>query len=126
LFTRYTEQIEERSGFKIAFCSQGEPRPISAPRMRQLFYIFREILSNIEKHAWASQVPIEMIWAEDHLRLNISDNGRGFDVNQIQFGSHYGLRFLRERVELLSGTFTLRSEPGSGTNVVVLIPYETY
>ncbi|HEU0295094.1 MAG TPA: PAS domain S-box protein [Anaerolineales bacterium] len=125
LFTRYTEQIEERSGFKVDFCSLGESKPISAPRMRQLFYIFREILNNIEKHATASQVTIEMIWAADHLKLIVSDNGQGFDVNQVQFGSHYGLKFLRERVELLNGSLTLRSEPGSGTNVAVLIPYET-
>jgi PAS domain S-box-containing protein len=125
LFTRYTEQIEERSGFKIDFSSMGESKPISAPRMRQLFYMFREILNNIEKHAHASQVTIEMIWAADHLKLIVSDNGQGFDVNQVQFGSHYGLKFLRERVELLNGSLTLRSEPGSGTHVAILIPYET-
>jgi PAS domain S-box-containing protein len=125
LFTRYTEQIEERAGFQVDFCSQGEPRPISAPRMRQLFYIFREVLNNIEKHAHASQVTIEMTWAVDHLKLIVSDNGQGFDVNQVQVGSHYGLRFLRERAELLNGVLTLRSEPGSGAQVAVLIPYET-
>ena len=125
LFTRYAEQVEERASFKGSFSSQGEPRFMSAKRMRQLFYIFREILNNIEKHANASQVAIEMTWAADHLQLIVSDNGRGFDVNQLQFGSHYGLKFLRERVELLNGSLTLRSEPGSGTNVAVSIPYET-
>jgi PAS domain S-box-containing protein len=125
LFTRYTEQIEERSGFKVDFSSLGESKPISAPRMRQLFYTFRELLNNVEKHAHASQVTIEMIWAADHLKLIVSDNGRGFDVNQIQFGTHYGLKFLRERVKLLNGSLALRSEPGSGTHVAILIPYET-
>jgi PAS domain S-box-containing protein len=125
LLTRYTGQIEERSTFKVDFSSQGEPRPIAAPRLRQLFYIFREILNNIEKHARASQVTIEMLWNADHLKLIVSDNGQGFDVNQTQFGGHYGLKFMRERVELLNGSLTLRSEPGSGTNVAVLIPYET-
>lgn len=124
LFTRYTEQIEERSTFKVNFFSQGEPKPISAPRMRQLFYIFREVLNNIEKHANASQVTMEMIWEVNHLKLIVSDNGRGFDVNQIQFGSHYGLKFMRERVELLNGSLTIRSDSQSGTNVLVLIPYE--
>jgi PAS domain S-box-containing protein len=125
LFTRYTGQIEERAGFQVDFCSQGEPKPIAAPRLRQLFYIFREILSNIEKHAGASRVTIEMTWAVDHLQLIVSDNGKGFDVNQVQVGSHYGLRFLRERAELLNGSLTLRSERGSGTHVAVLVPYET-
>jgi len=126
LITRYTEQIEERSNFDIEFSSNGEPRPISAPRMRQLFYIFREILNNIEKHAGASQVRIEMLWDVEHLELIVSDNGRGFDVNAVQFGGHYGLKFMRERVELLNGSLALRSDPESGTNVAVLIPYEQF
>jgi signal transduction histidine kinase len=67
---------------------------------------------------------MEMIWDADHLRLIVSDNGNGFDVNQIQFGIHYGLKFMRERAELLNGSVSIRSEIGSGTHVTVLIPYE--
>jgi signal transduction histidine kinase len=125
LFTRYTEQIEERAGFQVDFCSQGEPRPISASRMRQLFYIFREVLNNIEKHAHATRVTIKMIWEADHLKLSICDNGRGFDVNEAHFVGHYGLKFMRERVQILNGSLVLQSDPESGTQVAVLIPYET-
>ena len=124
LFTRYAEQVEERSGFKVIFSTCGEAKPISAPRMRQLFYIFREILNNIEKHADATQVTIEMFWDVDALNLLVSDNGKGFDVNHIQFGSHYGLKFMRERADLLNGLLTVDSGE-TGTNVAVQIPYET-
>jgi signal transduction histidine kinase len=124
LFTRYAEQIEERSTFKVDFSSQGEPKPLSAPRMRQIFYIFREILSNIEKHADASRLTMEMLWDLDHLNLIVIDNGKGFDVNQIQFGSHYGLKFMKERVELLNGSLAIHSTIGAGTKVVVQVPYE--
>ena len=93
--------------------------------MRQLFYIFREILSNIEKHAQASQVTIEMLWEAGHLKLLVGDNGKGFDVNEAQFGGHYGLKFMRERVQVLNGSLTLQSDPKLGTHVAVLIPYET-
>lgn len=123
LFTRYAEQIEERAAFKVHVASRGEPQPLSAPRMRQLFYVFREILGNIEKHAHASQVTMDMIWNSDHLRMVVSDNGKGFDPQQIQFGGHYGLKFMRERVELLNGTLDVQSEVGSGTKVEVQIPY---
>jgi len=124
LFTRYAEQVEERSGFKIEFSARGEAKHVSPPRMRQLFYIFREILNNIEKHAQASQVTIEMHWDADALHLVVGDNGHGFDVNQIPFGSHYGLKFMRERVDLLNGVLTVNSND-MGTNIVVQIPYET-
>lgn len=122
LFIRYAEQVEERSSFKINVSTRGEPRTLSTPRMRQLFYIFRESLNNIEKHANASQVTIEMNWDPECLDLMIADNGMGFDTEQIQFGGHYGIKFMRERVELLNGTLDLRSTIGSGTQVEVHIP----
>jgi PAS domain S-box-containing protein len=124
LFTRYAEHIEERSSFEIDFSSQGEPRFMSAKRMRQLFYIFREILNNIEKHANASQVSMAMTWASEGLNLVIIDDGLGFDLDKVQYGSHYGLRFMRERAELLSGSMIIRSEVGSGTKIVLQVPYE--
>jgi signal transduction histidine kinase len=124
LFSRYAGQVEERSKFKIDFSSRGEVKPLSAPRIRQLFYIFRETLNNIEKHAGANQVDIEMLWEPDLFRLVVCDDGKGFDLNQIQYGGHYGLRFMRERVELLNGSLSVESANGSGTKVVVEIPYE--
>ena len=124
LFTRYAEQIEERSTFKINFVSQGEPGFISARRMRQLFYIFREILNNIEKHATATEVCMELTWNRDCLELAVADNGCGFDLHNIQYGSHYGLKFMRERAELLNGSLTIQSGIGSGTNIKLQVPYE--
>jgi PAS domain S-box-containing protein len=124
LFTRYAEQIEERTSINAKFSSQGEPRFMSARRMRQLFYIFREILNNIEKHAKASQVTIEMVWDRDCLNLVVFDNGIGFNLDSVQYGSHYGLQFMRERVELLNGSLVIRSEVGSGTHITLQAPYE--
>jgi signal transduction histidine kinase len=124
LFTRYAEQIEERASFKIDLSSQGEPRFMSAKRMRHLFYVFREILNNIEKHARASQVTIEMVWDRASLNLVVCDNGSGFDVDNVQYGRRYGLKFMRERVELLNGSLSIRSAAGSGTNIILQVPYE--
>lgn len=124
LFTRYAEQIEERSTFKIELCTQGEPRFMSARRMRQLFYIFREILSNIEKHSNASRIVIDMTWEQDCLNLVVCDNGSGFDMEKVPYGSHYGLKFMRERAELLNGFFSIRSATGSGTSIQLQVPYE--
>jgi PAS domain S-box-containing protein len=123
LFTRYAEQIQERSAFKIEFGTQGEPRFMSARRMRQLFYVFREILSNIEKHSNASQILIEMTGEQDCLLLVVRDDGSGFDMEKVQYGSHYGLKFMRERVELLNGSLSIRSGIGSGTKITLEVPY---
>jgi signal transduction histidine kinase len=124
LFTHYAQQIEERTAFKVMLLTRGEPKFTSARRMRQLFYVFREILSNIEKHANASEVSIEMAWDPDYLNLVVFDNGTGFEPDKVQYGSHYGLKFMRERVELLNGSLLIRSAAGSGTNITLQVPYE--
>ena len=124
LFTRYAEQVAERSSFQIDITSQGHPNQLSPHQIRQLFFIFREALSNIEKYANASQVSGEFTWEENALTLVISDNGRGFDPDAVQTNGHYGLKFMRERAELLKGSFFIQSAPGQGTTITVVVPYE--
>ena len=124
IFSRYAEQIEERSTIQVGFSNDGNPRPLSPKRMRQLFYIFREALTNIEKHAQASRVSIQIKWENDCLVLSVSDDGTGFDPLNTQYGSHYGLRFMKERAELLNGTMNLQSVAGTGTKLEVRVPYE--
>jgi PAS domain S-box-containing protein len=124
LFTRHAEQVEERSKIKIDFTSNGEPRSLSANQMRQLFYIFREALSNIEKHAIASKMTISLLWEESYLILGVVDNGQGVDLTATQDDDHYGVRFMRERAELLKGSISIDSVVGEGTNIIVKMPYE--
>jgi len=124
LFTRYAEQVSERSSFQVDITSQGNPKYLSPHQMRQLFYLFREALSNIEKHANADRVSGEFIWKENGLTFKISDNGGGFEPDHIQPGDHYGLKFMRERTELLNGSFSIQSALGKGTTITVDAPFE--
>jgi PAS domain S-box-containing protein len=124
LFTRHAEQVAKRSSAQIDVTSLGHPQQLSPPQIRQLFYIFREALSNIEKYANAGRVSGEFIWEEHALTFGISDNGSGFDPDAIQTRDHYGLRFMRERAELLQGSFSIQSAPRQGTKITVIVPYE--
>lgn len=124
IFSRYAEQIEERSSITVDFSSDGDPRSLSPKRMRQLFYIFREALTNIEKHAQAELVSIRIGWDDDCLVLYVADNGKGFDPLNIQYGNHYGLKFMRERAEILNGSLNVDTSIGSGTKLLVRVPYE--
>ena len=124
LFKHYAEQISVRSTFEIDFTNYGEPQTLSVHQMRQLFYIFREALSNIEKYADASQVSVEITWDEDHLVFVIFDNGQGFDATQPMQNGHYGLKSMQERAAQLNGSLQVYSSSGSGTNIVLYAPYE--
>jgi len=124
VFSRYAEQIEERSNVQVKFESEGEPQPLTPKRMRQLFYIFRETIANIEKHAEASHAVIHISWDENDLVLSISDDGKGFDITSVEQNGRYGLRFMKERAELLNGSLKIESTMGLGTRLEVRVPYE--
>lgn len=124
IFSKYAAQIEERSSLQIDFSQFGEPRSVSPGRMRQLFYIFREALTNIEKHARARFVAVQIGWDEDCLRLIMQDDGQGFDPFSTSYDGHYGLKFMQERAELLNGSLNIHSAVGSGTRLEARVPYE--
>ena len=124
LFSRYGIQVAERASFKFEINSRGKPNPLFPDQVRQIFYIFREALNNIEKYAGADQVACEFIWDDHALTFEISDNGRGFDTNAAPVPGHYGLNFMRTRVDLLNGSFAVHSEPGEGTTLTVVVPNE--
>lgn len=124
LFTRYAQQVAQRSSFQIDITSKGNPNPLSRHQTRQLFYIFREALNNIEKYAGASQVSGEFTWVENALTFEISDNGHGYDPGAVEPDGHYGLKFMRERALSLKGSFSIQSAAGQGTKITVTVPYE--
>ncbi len=85
-----------------------------------------EALLNIARHAEASQVWINLVASTNRLRIEIRDNGAGFDpANQIGQVGHYGLLGLRERARLLGGTLEVNSAPQLGTSIHVCLPLDT-
>jgi signal transduction histidine kinase len=86
----------------------------------QLYCIVQESLTNIQKHAQASQVSIEGSIVNGGTILKICDNGRGFNIDRSHSG--FGLRNMKERVQCLGGDFNLSSEIGRGTEIKIFVP----
>lgn len=87
-----------------------------------LFSVVQIALSNVERHADATQVTVHMVSEGDEgVQLTIADNGRGF-AGQPGSASARGLKNLRHRIESLNGAFAMRSAPGEGTQVEVRMP----
>lgn len=82
--------------------------------------VVREALANAAKHSGARQVSVRVRNAGSGVQVEIADNGRGFAPETIRTegAGHFGLRLVRRRVEEKSGTFEIRSRPGSGTTVI--------
>jgi PAS domain S-box-containing protein len=91
-----------------------------------IYRIFQECLTNISKHADASQVSITIRKKDDLVSIVLEDNGTGFDPRQTSArrvaGRGLGLAALNERARMLGGTLDIRSQPGTGTKVTCVIP----
>ncbi len=88
----------------------------------QLTRIVQEALTNVRKHAEACTVTISAVQTERNLTLEVRDTGRGFCPVDIPQTSHYGLRTMRERAELIGADFQITSKEGEGTTVSLRIP----
>jgi len=93
---------------------------------RNIFFIYKESLNNILKHANAKTVSIDLRILDSKMMLIIKDDGKGFDVNQLKgvepSGRGAGLFTMRERARLLGGRGFVESQQGQGTTVTVILP----
>lgn len=89
-----------------------------------LFRIAQEAINNIARHADARRATIRLDFSESAVRIAVSDDGRGFDVDRAlaSAGSSVGLMGLQERARLLGGNIDIRSEAGRGTRLTVVVP----
>lgn len=90
----------------------------------QLLRILQEALTNIRKHAYASQVRIKFDVVDSTICISVHDNGRGFDFeeNDHKGTYHFGLEMMRERAETVGGKIRMQSQPGQGTEIFVCVP----
>lgn len=87
----------------------------------QLFRIAQEAVNNALKHSRATRISILLSQSHDHLRLRISDNGRGF--RQRGHGRDgMGLEVMRHRAQVIGGSLTVESRPGRGVTVACTLP----
>lgn len=93
---------------------------LNADKRKNLFLIFKESVNNAAKYSNAKRIEISLHQQDHTLVMRVKDNGRGFDERSIKTGN--GLRNLRERAKEMNGTVTLKSVPGLGTEVELLLP----
>jgi signal transduction histidine kinase len=98
-----------------------EEPPLSLAEKEAFYRIAQEALHNVVKHAKATQVVVRLANDTDAVRLEVSDNGIGFDASQ-GFPGHIGLISFNERAETIGATVHVDSGPGLGTTVVVSLP----
>jgi len=99
------------------------PETISEDISEPLLRAVSEGLSNIARHAHASGASVHLAPYDNHLLVEICDNGRGFDPDAVQSG-HYGLIGIRERIRLAGGTLQIQSDSRNGTKLLLSLPLQ--
>lgn len=115
-------EYEQRSGIHSLLHLESADLAIPPATATALFRIFQEALTNVARHAQATQVEVTLQSLGDHLMLKICDNGRGIQPNELRNGRSLGLVSMRERVQLLAGEISIQGRPGQGTVVNVNVP----
>jgi len=122
----YLGRFEQQSGLLVGFEVEAEVGKVKLlPRAEvQLLRIVQEALSNVRKHARASRVWVRVGLGrpEGRLKVEVADDGCGFDPTKPVGPGHFGLAVMRERAELAGGRLEVDSAPGCGTRVRLEIP----
>jgi PAS domain S-box-containing protein len=115
------DEISEQRQVNVVFRSSELPRSVDPGVSLCLYRITQEALHNVAKHSRARHASVELTRDGNHLQLQISDSGVGFDpVTVTRVG--LGLVSMRERVGVLKGHLSIHTSPGAGTKIRVRVP----
>jgi signal transduction histidine kinase len=112
-------EFSDRSGIEIA--TSLEQVELDDSRQLTVYRLVQESLTNIGKYAQATQVDISLRGYSNHVEVEIRDDGKGFNVNEVRPSTH-GLAGMRHRVEAAGGRLSVTSKPGGGTRIAAVMP----
>lgn len=122
----YIEDFQKQNKMDIKLDIFSPLDNIHADKSKPIFFIIREAFSNIRKHSMAKKAEVSLGVKEDNLIINIKDDGRGFDINDVKSADSgygkWGLKGMRQRAVSLGGAFVIKAAPKQGTEISVTIP----
>ncbi len=121
----FMKDFSKREGIHTHLNAFAGIEKLSIDRRTVLYRVAQEAIINIGRHAQASQVTVSIRKLSDTVRMEIKDNGKGFEMEQVLFAKkdkRLGMLGMRERVEMVGGSFAVESVPDEGTTIRVQIP----
>lgn len=117
-----TEEFQARTGTKVQLTLTGVDLAVDRERATALFRILQEILTNVARHANATQVNVRLVKEGGSLILEAHDNGKGIGKQDLSSGRSLGILGMRERGLLLGGELAVWGSSAEGTTVLVRVP----
>ncbi len=122
----YGRKLEKRKRLQLRLSACSEVEFLGIDERTVLFRVAQEALTNIGRHARATEVEIRFRLVAEAIQMEIADNGKSFPVEKIFLAKNpkrLGIVGMKERVEMVEGSLTIESVPGKGTTVQVRIPF---
>jgi len=121
-----TQEFQERTGVECKLALDSDEQfELNNDLNTVVFRIFQEILTNITRHAQATNVKVSLTKQDDELQLTVLDNGIGITPEQIIHRDSFGLMGIRERLSPWNGSLKIEGIPAEGTTVFVVVPYSS-
>ena len=114
--------LHEGLGLDVILESQPENLALPAVIERETYYVLREALTNVTRHSHASRVEIQLEQMNGTLKGSLTDDGVGFNQNNLRTQTGFGLSGMQQRMNKLGGELLVESSPGYGTKVSFVVP----
>jgi PAS domain S-box-containing protein len=120
----YCEDFSKRERIAVKLTSRDIPKELKREIGSCVYKVAKESLSNVARHAAAERVSVTLDGTAEVIRLSVKDFGIGFRTGSPAIDRGLGLLSMQERVALLGGNLSIRSQPGEGTEVIVAVPLD--
>jgi two-component system, NarL family, sensor histidine kinase DegS len=114
---KYADAFKEQTGLDVNVNVTGAERRLESYLEVMVFRAVQELLGNAARHSQATMVKVQVDLGNDVLRITVDDNGRGFDPETLKDSTNLGLKLIRERAEMLGGSFEIDSALGTGARI---------
>ena len=119
------QEFEKRTGILSELKTDDNDYDLEKNLATNIFRVYQEALTNVARHAKATAVTTLLKRRDTHILLQVTDNGVGFDLENVRKKGTLGLVGMRERAILFQGELTVQSHPGEGTSVILTVPLTT-
>jgi signal transduction histidine kinase len=121
----FMKSFGEQTGIRVSLLAFAAIKQVNGDQRTVLYRVAQEALNNVARHAQATQAEVKIQKLDGTICMTIKDNGQGFQEAHelhVKRGKRLGLLGMRERLEMVAGTFSVTSTPGKGTTVFAQIP----
>ncbi|MBI3175008.1 MAG: hypothetical protein HYZ25_14880 [Chloroflexi bacterium] len=119
---KYVDAFKEQTSMDVNLQVTGNERRLEPYIEVMMFRAIQELLGNAARHSQATSIKVQLDMGNEALRVSVDDNGKGFDTSSLEEGASLGLKLIRERAEILGGSFEVDSAVGKGTRIAFSVP----